>query len=44
MKFFEIYELNGSFKLKRAEVETDELRTYFPNTAKSGLEIFGTAS
>jgi len=44
VKFFEMYELNGSFKLKRAEVETDELRTYFPKTAKSGLEIFGPAS
>lgn len=44
VKFFEMSELHGSFKLKRAEVETNDLHTYFPNTAMSGEEIFGPAS
>jgi Protein of unknown function (DUF2971) len=44
VKFFEMDELHGSFKLKRAEVETGELHTYFPKTAMSGEEIFGPTS
>ncbi len=43
MKFFEMHELSGTFKLKRKLLDTDELRVYFPNIARSGEEIFGPA-
>ncbi|MBT7696315.1 MAG: DUF2971 domain-containing protein [Desulfobacterales bacterium] len=41
VKFFEMYKLPGSFKLKRKLVDTDELLTYFPNIAQSAEEDFG---
>jgi Protein of unknown function (DUF2971) len=44
IKFYEMYELRGSFKLKRRLVDLDELRAYYPRTAKSELEIFGPVS
>lgn len=43
VKFFEMHEIDGSFKLKRSLVDTEELRGYFPKTAMSGEEIFGPA-
>jgi hypothetical protein len=44
VKFYEMYELRGSFKLKRRLVDLDELRVYYPRTARSGLEMFGPVS
>ena len=41
VKFFEMYELPGTFKLKRKLVDTGELGLYFPHTAISAEEIFG---
>jgi hypothetical protein len=41
IKFFEMYDLAGTFKLKRRLLDTDELCAYFPNIARSGIEIFG---
>lgn len=40
IKFYKVYEVSGSFKLKRRVVDTDELNTYFPHTSTSGIEIF----
>ena len=44
IEFYGIYEVRGSFKLKRRLVDTGEMRAYLPNTAKSGVEIFGPFS
>lgn len=41
IKFFEIYEVPGEFKLKRREVDTSEMRAYLPRTAISVEEMFG---
>ena len=41
VNFFEIYELPGTFRLKRKLVNTDELGVYFPHIAISGEEMFG---
>ena len=41
VRFFEIYDFPGTFKLKRKPLDTDELRMYLPNIARSGEEIFG---
>lgn len=41
VKFYEIYNAPGTFRLKRGEVDTDELRRYFPMTAWSATEAFG---
>lgn len=41
VKFFEMYEIRGSFKLKRKSVDIDELSVYFPKIAESGEEMFG---
>jgi hypothetical protein len=41
IKFFEMYELAGTFNLKRRLLNTDELCAYFPNIARSAIEIFG---
>jgi hypothetical protein len=38
-----MYELSGTFKLKRRLLDTDELCAYFPNVARSSEEIFGPA-
>lgn len=43
VKFFVMYELTGTFKLKRRLLDTDELRAYFPKITRSGIEIFGPA-
>lgn len=42
VKFFEMYEISGSFKLKRKRVDTAELSVNFPNIAESGEEMFGS--
>ena len=42
IKFYEIYEVRGSFKLKRRPVDTCEMRAFLPRTARSGIEIFGS--
>lgn len=41
VEFYEMYEVRGSFKLKRRSVNTDEMRAFLPHTARSGVEIFG---
>jgi Protein of unknown function (DUF2971) len=41
VKFFEMYEVRGSFRLKRRPVNIDEIRAFLPKTARSGVEIFG---
>jgi hypothetical protein len=43
IKFFQMYELAGTFKLKRRLLNTSELYAYFPNIARSGEEVFGPA-
>ncbi|MCF6287859.1 MAG: DUF2971 domain-containing protein [Proteobacteria bacterium] len=40
-KFFTMYEIRGSYKLDRDPVDVDDLGAYLPNTARSGIEIFG---
>jgi hypothetical protein len=42
VKFFEMYELPGTFKLKRKLVDTGEFWD-LPHIAKSGEEMFGPA-
>jgi hypothetical protein len=44
IKFFEMYKLSGTFKLKRRLLDADELCVYFPHIASSGIEIFGPPS
>ena len=39
VKFFEMYEITGTFKLKRKLLDTDELRAYFPKIARSGVRF-----
>jgi len=41
VKFYQMYEIRRSFKLKRRSVDIDEMRAYLPHTARSGIEIFG---
>ena len=41
VKFYQMYEVRGSFKLKRKSVDVGEMRAYLPHTARSGVEIFG---
>lgn len=41
VEFYEIFEVHGSFRLKRRPVDTDEMRAFLPHTARSGIEIFG---
>jgi hypothetical protein len=43
IKFFEMYELAGTFKLKRRLLDTNELDVYFPNITRSGEEVWGPA-
>ena len=40
VEFYEIFEVYGSFKLKRRPVDTGEMRAFLPHTARSGIEIF----
>lgn len=44
VRFFKMYEVRGSFKLKREPVDTEEISRYFPHTAQSGQEMFGPFS
>jgi hypothetical protein len=41
VEFYEAYAVHGTFKLKRAKVNTKKLSVYFPKTAISGVEVFG---
>lgn len=41
VRYYQMYEVNGRFILRRDEVNLDELDTHMPKTAQSGLEIFG---
>lgn len=42
MKFFEMYEVRGRFKLNRRRVDTKDLSNCFPKIAESGEEMFNT--
>lgn len=44
VRYFEMYEVRGTFVLRRAEVDLDELGRYMPKTAQSGAEIFGDST
>lgn len=39
--YYQMYEVNGRFILRRNEVNLDELDADMPKTAQSGLEVFG---
>ena len=41
VRYYRMYEVNGRFILRRSEVNLDELDACMPNTAQSGLEMFG---
>lgn len=41
VKFFEMIEVHGEFKLRRREVDVYEMKAYLPRTAMSGEEMFG---
>lgn len=41
VEFFEIFEVYGSFVLKRRPVDLGEIQAFLPHTARSGIEIFG---
>lgn len=41
VRFFKMYVVRGTFKLKRKPVDSEEIRRYLPKTAQSGQEIFG---
>jgi len=41
VRYYQMYEVNGRFILRRSEVNLDELDAFMPNTAQSGLEMFG---
>lgn len=41
LRYFQMYEVQGSFVLRRAEIDLVELRMYMPKTAQSAIEIFG---
>ncbi len=38
--FYEIYQVKGSFDLKKRPIETEDFHS-LPKTAQSGMEIFG---
>lgn len=40
IKFFEMYNVSGSFTLKRRAPDLGELSAFFPRTAMSGIEMF----
>lgn len=42
VKFYEIYEVRGRYILRRRSLDVDELGAYYPKTAASGEEIFGS--
>ena len=41
MKFFKIFPVSGSYRLRREELDAEDLDRNLPNTAMSGIEIFG---
>ena len=41
IRYYEMYEVDGRFLLRRSEVSLDELGAHMPKTAQSGVEIFG---
>lgn len=41
IRYYQMYEVNGRFVLRRREVDLHELNAYMPRTAQSGLEMFG---
>lgn len=41
MRYFQMYEVQGRFVLRRSEVDLQELDMYLPKTAQSGEEVFG---
>jgi Protein of unknown function (DUF2971) len=41
VRFYEIYEVRGTFGLRRAPLDLDELGAYLPRTAESAEEMFG---
>ncbi len=42
IKFYEMYVVRGSYELRRRDLDIDELNSFLPNTAKSGVEMFGS--
>ena len=40
VKFYEMYEVRESFKLKRRSVDIGEMRAFLPHTAQSASEMF----
>lgn len=42
VRFYEIHEVRGTFRLRRAPVDLDELGLYMPRTAESAEEMFGS--
>jgi hypothetical protein len=44
IRYFQMYEVRGSFTLRRSEVDLIELGMYMPKTAQSGVEVFGDLS
>ncbi|WP_083928505.1 DUF2971 domain-containing protein [Marinobacterium rhizophilum] len=44
VKFYEMHEVRGSFKLSRRPIDMGEMHAYYPRVALSGLEIFGPVS
>ena len=41
VRFYEIYEVRGRYKLRRRPLDVDELSASLPKTAESGAETFG---
>lgn len=44
MRYFQMYEVQGRFVLRRSEVDLQELGMYLPKTAQSGEEVFGESN
>lgn len=41
LRYYQMYEVDGRFVLRRSEVDLHELGMYMPSTAQSGIEVFG---
>ncbi|HCD5142266.1 DUF2971 domain-containing protein [Vibrio parahaemolyticus] len=41
INFYRMIQVRGSYMLSRIEVELGEIGSYYPKTARSGIEIFG---
>jgi len=41
IRYYQMYDVNGRFVLRRREVDLHELNADMPRTAQSGLEMFG---